>query len=311
VDHRDWDASQYIQRRYAPGGLISSSGGNGGDQAACLFAVHGTGYSWYSRPADPGLDAAGAAETPVVPGWVSGYRWWHLPAPDWIRSPARAEEHWPHAALHGVRGPWEAGPGPWLAKCLLWDCSYGAHDRRAVPAAGCRCGHWATWNYEDRTIHDDRSVPVLGVIKGFGRTRLGTRGFRCEKARILGLHPDFTLQPYVAARCLPGYKAPQYVTRVMDDGRELLLPASVTYAEAQAALSHADAWMAVIGDRLEQDYPGVRVSETRDDLVAAFPPDPVYSHRTRACWHCGDPAPGYGHELSCQGRYRYFPRGTY
>jgi hypothetical protein len=29
---------------------------------------------------------------------------------------------------------------------------------------------------------------VIGVIQGYGRTSIGTRGCRCGKARILGLH---------------------------------------------------------------------------------------------------------------------------
>jgi hypothetical protein len=29
---------------------------------------------------------------------------------------------------------------------------------------------------------------VVGVIQGYGRTRIGTRGCRCSKARIIGLH---------------------------------------------------------------------------------------------------------------------------
>lgn len=46
----------------------------------------------------------------------------------------------------------------------------------------CDCGFWA---YDEHTFksHGD----VSGVIEGYGRTTIGTRGFRCEKAKIVAL----------------------------------------------------------------------------------------------------------------------------
>ena len=215
---------------------------------------------------------AADAGAPTVAGSVTGYRWWTLPAPDWGSSPARAEENWPHAPLHGYRGPWQPGGGPWHAGCLH---GHPAHDPAVVPAERCRCGFYATWFPVPWPGVGPFTIPVAGVVKGFGQTRLATRGFRCGKARILGLHLSLTLLPYVSWQ---DYGA-QLVTRTMDDGRQVLLPAWVSHAVAQAAVSHADAWLAVVGDRLAGDYPGVRVSETMGDLMTAFPPDPVYARR--------------------------------
>ena len=47
----------------------------------------------------------------------------------------------------------------------------------------CNCGFWAY--YSDGTWSD--AAPVRGVIEGYGKTTVGTKGFRCSKARILAL----------------------------------------------------------------------------------------------------------------------------
>lgn len=46
----------------------------------------------------------------------------------------------------------------------------------------CECGFWA---YDEHTFaaHGD----VMGIISGYGKTTIGTRGFRCEKATIAAL----------------------------------------------------------------------------------------------------------------------------
>lgn len=44
------------------------------------------------------------------------------------------------------------------------------------------CGLWA---YHDGTAYE--AGDVHGVIEGYGRTTVGTKGFRCEKARIVAL----------------------------------------------------------------------------------------------------------------------------
>lgn len=48
--------------------------------------------------------------------------------------------------------------------------------------ATCVCGFWA---YYDRARWNDDAV--RGVIEGYGKTTLGTKGFRCEKAKIVAL----------------------------------------------------------------------------------------------------------------------------
>ena len=61
------------------------------------------------------------------------------------------------------------------------------HCTEPNPCAGadpaCNCGFWAY--YSDGTWSG--AAPVRGVIEGYGKTTVGTKGFRCSKARILAL----------------------------------------------------------------------------------------------------------------------------
>lgn len=73
--------------------------------------------------------------------------------------------------------------------------------------------------------------------------------------------------------------------------------------ERQAARDAAEAWMAVIGDRLEQLYPGVRICETRALMEKLYPPDRSYLPERGAC-ECSTISPltyitGNGHKQGC------------
>ena len=298
---------------YAPGGLNLGGGGGGSSSGIPQFLPGGGagGGGFYGGRAgsistvirntgETGFGETGSDDVPTAAGSVTGYRWWKLPVPDFRHSPVHAEQHWPHNPLAGMRAPWEIKGGVYTAACLA--PGGGQHDPDRIPNASCGCGFWAYWHPEDRKFHDAGTVPVFGVIKGFGRFRNGRKGFRVHKARILALHLAFTLMPYIDTLGRPF--DPRLTTRTMDDGRQVLLPSSVSYAEAAVAMAHADAWVAVMGDRLEQDYPGVTICETRDRLLASFPPDPSGSlPEPRGCVWCGDVTPSYGHELYCPGRH--------
>src|SRR6266487_1610408 len=89
--------------------------------------------------------------------------------------------------LRGVYGNyWK--PGVNEAACGRID-SYGNYHRHRCAAKGCTCGFYAYWNRGGNIITHCpvgvRYVPVAGVIEGWGRTVTGSRGFRCEKAKIL------------------------------------------------------------------------------------------------------------------------------
>jgi hypothetical protein len=231
------------------------------------------------------LDALNAAEPATVPGSIRGYRWWTLPAPDFRGSPAHAERDWPHARLHGYRASWE--PGVNHAACL-----YDAHDPALTAAKGCGCGFWSKWALSDEDkITSDGLIPVCGVIRGFGRTRTGSLGSRVAKARILAVHLPFTLIPSQSLGVNDAWARAGFTGRVFGDaGRYRDLEPT------QEDRDHSEAWLAVIGDRIEQDYPGVRVFQDRDAMLAAFPPDPVYAHQPVRCRWCGRldcPEPGW------------------
>jgi hypothetical protein len=214
-------------------------------------------------------ETAREAEPATVAGSVTGYRWWTLPAPDWQADPGAAEAHWPYGRLHGVQGDWK--PGVNIAHCS----SRGAYAFQAshpAPAKGCGCGFWAYWQPEQRDMSGYPGVvPVFGVIRAWGRVRLAERGFRAAKAQILAVHLPFVLG---AAPRPVWYNALETMAPVR----------SLTPAEAD----HAEAWIAVTGDRLEGDY-GVRVFETRNALLACYPPDPEGVRRMAGtyCGYCG------------------------
>jgi hypothetical protein len=52
--------------------------------------------------------------------------------------------------------------------------------------ASCECGFWAYDEYGFKP-HGD----VVGIIEGYGKTTIGTKGFRCEKARIVALSREW------------------------------------------------------------------------------------------------------------------------
>lgn len=63
-------------------------------------------------------------------------------------------------------------------------CYYGEHTVREDHGfdADCSCGFWA---YDEAGYAPHGTV--LGVIEAYGKTTVGTKGFRAQKARIVGL----------------------------------------------------------------------------------------------------------------------------
>lgn len=64
------------------------------------------------------------------------------------------------------------------------DCHDGTHpaDNPHTFDPGCQCGFWA---YDEHSFSEHGEV--VGIVEGYGKTTIGTRGFRCEKARIVAL----------------------------------------------------------------------------------------------------------------------------
>lgn len=90
-------------------------------------------------------------------------------------------------------------------------------NRHRAPAPGCNCGFYARSVFDQAVIDDvwDEPNAVLGVIEGYGRTEIGTKGFRSEKAvirelwipgrkaamgeRLVALYPDVEVHTTKAA----------------------------------------------------------------------------------------------------------------
>jgi hypothetical protein len=137
-------------------------------------------------PAGEGVPGFSGRDLPLAAGSVTGVRLWHVD----MTSAGAAVDGTPEPAeglLTGVfGGVWQRGEnvavcggGPGSPPC----------DRDSVPASGCGCGFWAYWalRYAWRCDYYWRG-DVVGIIQGYGRTKIGTRGCRCSKARIVALH---------------------------------------------------------------------------------------------------------------------------
>lgn len=86
------------------------------------------------------------------------------------------------------RQPWTVGEN--LAVCFA-QTGWSTHDQiqeakpsEPHPITSCKHGFYAYYDGSNDFRQDRR---VSGVIQGYGETLIGSRGFRCMKARILAL----------------------------------------------------------------------------------------------------------------------------
>jgi hypothetical protein len=137
-------------------------------------------------PAGEGVPGFSGRDLPLAAGSVTGVRLWHVDvtSAEAVVNGAAVRTEGLLAGVFG--GVWRRGEN--VAVC---GGGQGSPPCRVdqVPAPGCGCGFWAYWalRYAWRCDYYWRGE-VIGVIQGYGRTRIGTRGCRCGKARILGLH---------------------------------------------------------------------------------------------------------------------------
>lgn len=171
-------------------------------------------------------DFGDKGQFPLALGSVFGVRWWSL-------------HH--SGLLHGVKAGWwpeeneagclnersstvrsfrewamGAGPSELPREFGLTEADPEAHE---TPVEECTCGFYAFWQPEPAPVY--AQFPVAGVIEGYGRTVIGNRGFRCQKARIVALHVPLaddadcetsTLVSEVEARLSDRYVVPVYAT---------------------------------------------------------------------------------------------------
>jgi hypothetical protein len=187
--------------------------------------------------------------------------------------------------------PWSADPGQLSAACRERDQLYAAMQRAAAPYPkgiyglpqaqrreydqmalrhkslsatiengaynSCGCGFWSYWELNPSEFSMGEK-PIVGVIKGYGRTLIGKRGFRCEKAVIVGLHLAYE---YVKPR------VPEHMPE-----RQGGAWASVFGADYETATEEGLAKIAADEHELAMLYPDATIYATLPALLAAHPP---------------------------------------
>ena len=136
--------------------------------------------------AGEGIPGFSGRDLPLAAGSVTAVRLWHvdMASAEAVMNGAPGRE----GLLTGVfGGVWRRGEN--VAVCGGGGEGSPPCPRDLVPAPECGCGFWAYWalRYAWRCDYYWRGE-VIGVIQGYGRTRIGTRGCRCGKARIVALH---------------------------------------------------------------------------------------------------------------------------
>ena len=221
-----------------------------------------------------GFHGQGSREFALAAGGVAGYRWWCLDAPDLRLDPLAADINWRRGPLLGQRRTYRWNAGVNESVCDV----YPDH---ATPLEDCDsgCGFWAYWAPPEVPHFRSDSLWLLGVIEGFGRTLIGTEGFRCQKARIAALHlaSQFALDipagndwhaDWHQVFSQPGTHKPPHGRPPPGGVTRTPVPPAVL-AEATDWMQ---AWQAVIEDRLGLMHPDTRIIAKRRALLALYPP---------------------------------------
>jgi hypothetical protein len=126
---------------------------------------------------------------------VYGVRWWSLDRSGLLKGIYATWQ--PEVNVAGCVKPqersptgvafraWAKGAGPAVLpdELAVNEPELSGHE---APQENCACGFYAFWEPEPAPVR--AQFPVAGVIEGTGRTLIGSRGFRCGKARVLALH---------------------------------------------------------------------------------------------------------------------------
>jgi len=105
-------------------------------------------------------------------------------------------------------------------------------------------------------------VPVIGIVDGWGRTRTGTKGFRCGKARILALAPAVTLQITGVWQQQAGQIGASY---------EFRYPGYPGFYGYSGGEIFAGRWMTGFREWLRRGFPGAQVYASPQETLAAHP----------------------------------------
>jgi hypothetical protein len=138
-----------------------------------------------------------SAVTPLV-GPIRGYRWWGVQGDGWLFSAWFREGRWSAAANQAEclgRGRWRRCQ--WARRhphgVPGWDCGCGFHALSSPPSADEDAT--AVWPWQTEAGRSGDEDLVFGVVQGWGRVTVGTRGWRAQYARPLALwvRPDSPL----------------------------------------------------------------------------------------------------------------------
>jgi hypothetical protein len=157
-------------------------------------------------------------EHELIPGFLRGYRKW-----GWCEE--RHTYSWSGSHLRSLTRSYHWASGRQTASCAFFN--EGAHNLAPVPAKGCTCGFYATYN----GIPRDFTGLFEGSVKAEGRIILGQRGFRaqfvtvealCFSASVPIAHRDF-----IAHQVSELYRVPFFNSR--DELLEAFPPQDVSH----------------------------------------------------------------------------------
>lgn len=177
-------------------------------------------------------------------GSVFGIRWWKLNGQgllggvydSWTagenvavcRVDRQTRGHGTPSRSNRAFNAWARGAGPSVISAgpgvpdVLPEDGPEPEPAHTAPDEHCTCGFYAFWK-ADEEPQVTGTHPVLGVIEGYGRTLIGDRGFRCEKARVVALHiptdpfgrTNLALLAEVEEALAERYVVPVYATKAL------------------------------------------------------------------------------------------------
>ncbi len=229
------------------GGSIGGGGGGGGGAGASA-GVSNFRVSSQSRAGRAGMREFSDADYSLIMGSVRGFRWYSLTAPDLRQNPfGNLNDLWKNSDSRWLRGQqsfeWQSGIN--TARCMNDDTHVPPVEWDEKTGAECGCGFWAYWQPNQHEMSGGRAgtLPVLGVIEGTGRIVIGTKGFRSQYAKIIAVTAACQIKP------------------------ETFVPKE----KLKDLEEQANAWMALIQDRLSELYPEARTFATTSGLISSYP----------------------------------------
>lgn len=151
-------------------------------------------------------------ELPLAVGSVTGLRTFRLLHPD---QPVLWAAAWPvewkpgeNTAIH------YGGHGLAWALALAQGKAYKQEEHN-VAGANCTCGFYAY--FDDTNTYNSPGLTVPGIIEGYGRTTIGTKGFRAAKAKIVALVDPEPFWATVLRKCgMPPLRAKRLIDQISE-----------------------------------------------------------------------------------------------